>query len=148
MGRGRRVAERYRGASLCWGRRVTFDAHLCPTAIRGARRHARTPCKNPCLPTPIEWEIYLGTIPGNPHPYLLPAADHHHATPIHLVEHLAVGPSPFLRRLPTTPSDGRPPDEPTHAGPGPKRAIVLLNLKAEATIPRDLELENTSWWKG
>ena len=29
-----------------------------------------------------------------------------------------------------------------HATPGPKRAIALLTLKAEATIPRDLEGEN------
>ena len=86
--------------------------------------------------------IYLGTIPGDPHPYLLPAADRHHAIPLHLVEHLAVGPSPFQKRSPHTPSDGRPQDEPTHATPGPKRAIALLTLKAEATIPRDLEGEN------
>ena len=89
-----------------------------------------------CLTSP------LGTIPGDPHPYLLPAADRHHAIPLHLVEHLAVGPSPFQKRPPHTPSDGRPPDEPTHATPGPKRAIALLTLKAEAAIPRDLEGEN------
>ena len=53
-----------------------------------------------------------------------------------------MGPSPFQKRPPHTPSDGRPPDEPTHATPGPKRAIALLTLKAEATIPRDLEGEN------
>ena len=51
-------------------------------------------------------------------------------------------PSPFQKRPPYNPSDGRPPDEPTHATPGPKRAIALLTLKAEATIPRDLEGEN------
>ena len=53
-----------------------------------------------------------------------------------------MGPSPFQKRLPHTPSDGRPPDEATHTTPGPKRAIALLTVKAEATIPRDLEGEN------
>ena len=53
-----------------------------------------------------------------------------------------MGPSPFQKRLPHTPSDGRLPDEPTHTTPGPKRAIALLTLRAEATIPRDLEGEN------
>ena len=61
---------------------------------------------------------------------------------LHLVEHLAVGPSSFQKRPPHTPSDGCPPDKPTHATPGPKRAIALLNLKAEATIPRGLEGES------
>ena len=74
-------------------------------------------------------------------PTYLPPADRHHAIPLHLVEHLAVGPSPFQKRPPHTPSDGRPPDEPTHATPGPKRAIALLTLKAEAAIPRDLMVE-------
>ena len=42
------------------------------------------------LPTPTyRGGIYLGTIPGDPHPYLLPAADHHDAIPLHLFEHLA-----------------------------------------------------------
>ena len=59
-----------------------------------------------------------------------------------LVEHLAVGPSSFQKRPPHTPSEGRPPDEPTHAAPGPRRAIALLTLEAEATIPRDLEGKN------
>ena len=76
------------------------------------------------------------------HPHLLPAADRHRAIPLHLVEHVALGPSPFQNRPPHTPSDGRPPDEPTHATPGPTRAIALLTLKAEATIPRNLEGEN------
>ena len=64
------------------------------------------------------------------------------------VEHLAVGPSPFQKRPPHTPSDGRPPDEPTHATPGPKRAIAPLTLKAEATIPRDLEGKNHFMMEG
>ena len=106
-----------------------------------------TPAENASLQQPLPTPTYrggkfLGTIPGDPHPYLLPAADRHHAIPLHLVEHLAVGPSPFQKRPPHTPSDGRPPDEPTHATPGPKHAIALLTLKAEATIPRDLEGEN------
>ena len=50
----------------------------------------------------------------------LPAADRHHALRIHLVKHMAVGPSSFLRRPPNAPSDGRPPDEPTHANEGLK----------------------------
>ena len=50
-----------------------------------------------------------------------------------------MGPSRFQKRSPHTASDRRPPDEPTHATPGPERAIALLTLKAEATIPRDLE---------
>ena len=83
--------------------------------------------------------MYLGTILGDPQPYLLLVADHHHAIPLTLVEQLAVGPSPFRKRPPPTPSNGRPPDEPTHATRGPKRAIALLTLKAEATIPRELE---------
>ena len=90
----------------------------------------------------LQGGIYLGTIPWDPHPYLLPAADRHHAILLHLVAHLAVGPSPVQRRPPHAPSDGRPREEHTHATPGPKRAIALLPLKAEATIPRDLEGEN------
>ena len=66
----------------------------------------------------------------------------HHAIPLHLVEHLAVGPSPFQKRPPHTPSDRHLPDEPTHATPAAKRAIAHLTLKAEATIPQDLEGEN------
>ena len=84
----------------------------------------------------------MALYPGDPHLNLLPAADRHHAIPLHLVEHLAVEASPFRNRPPHTPSDGRPPNEPTHATPGPKRAIALLTLKAAATIPRDLEGEN------
>ena len=53
-----------------------------------------------------------------------------------------MGPSPFQKRPPHTPSDGGPSDELTHTTPGPKRAITLLTLKAEATIPGDLEGEN------
>ena len=56
------------------------------------------------LPTPTyRGGIYLGTISGDPHPYLLPAADRHHAIPLHLVEHLAVGSSPFQKRPPQHP---------------------------------------------
>ena len=84
---------------------------------------------------------YLGTIPGDPQPYLLPAGDRHHAIPLHLLEHLAVGPSPFQKRPPHGPSDGRPPDGPTHATPGPKHAIALPTIEAEATIAQDLEGE-------
>ena len=53
-----------------------------------------------------------------------------------------MGPSPFQKRPPHTPSDGSPPNEPTHATPGPKRVIALLTLRTEATIARDLEGEN------
>ena len=53
-----------------------------------------------------------------------------------------MGPSPFEKSPPHTPFNGYPPDEPTHATPGPKRAIALLTLNAEATIPRHLEGEN------
>ena len=127
-----------------------FTVYAVPHPITAQCTHCNPRCALPCagalqqpLPTPTyRGGIYLGTIPGDPHPYLLPAADRHHAIPLHLVEQLAVGPSPFQKRPPHTPSDGRPPDEPTHATPGPKRAIALLTLKAEATIPRDLEGEN------
>ena len=127
-----------------------FTVYAVPHPITAPCTHCNPRCALPCagalqqpLPTPTyRGGIFLGTIPGDPHPYLLPAADRHHAIPLHLVEHLAVGPSPFQKRPPHTPSDGRPPDEPTHATPGPKRAIALLTLKAEATIPRDLEGEN------
>ena len=126
-----------------------FTVYAVPHPITAQCTHCNPPCALPCagalqqpLPTPTyRGGIYLGTIPGDPHPYLLPAADRHDAIPLHLVKHLAVGPSAFEKRPPHTPSDGRPPDEPTHATPGPKRAITLT-LKAEATIPRDLEGEN------
>ena len=49
----------------------------------------------------------LCTIPQDPHAYLLPATDHHHAIRLHLVEHLAVGASPFLRSPPDAPSNRR-----------------------------------------
>ena len=127
-----------------------FPVYAVPHPITAQCTNCNPRCALPCagalqqpLPTPTyRGGIYLGTIPGDPHPYLLPAADRHHAIPLHLVEHLAVGPSPFHKRPPHTPSDGRPPDEPTHTTPGPKRAIALLSLKAEATVPRDLEGEN------
>ena len=127
-----------------------FTVYVVPHPITAQCTHCNPRCALPCagalqqpLPTPTyRGGIYLGTIPGDPHPYLLPAADRHHAIPLHLVEQLAVGPSPFQKRPPHTPSDGCLPDEPTHATPGPKRAIALLTLKAEATIPRDLEGEN------
>ena len=120
-----------------------FTVYAVPHPITAPCTHCNPRCALPCagalqqpLPTPTyRGGIFLGTIPGDPHPYLLPAADRHHAIPLHLVEHLAVGPSPFQKRPPHTPSDGRPPDTPTHATPGPKRAIALLTLKAEATIP-------------
>ena len=127
-----------------------FTVYAVPHPITAPCTHCNPRCALPCagalqqpLPTPTyRGGIFLGTVPGDPHPYLLPAADRHHAIPLHLVEHLAVGPSAFQKRPPHTPSDGRPPDEPTHATPGPKRAIALLTLKAEAAIPRDLEGEN------
>ena len=127
-----------------------FTVYAVPHPITAPCTHCNPLCALPCagalqqpLPTPTyRGGKYLGTVPGDPHPYLLPAADRHHAIPLHLVEHLAVGPSPFQKRPPHTPSDGRPPDEPTHATPGPKRTIALLTLKAEAAIPRDLEGEN------
>ena len=114
-----------------------FTVYAVPHPITAQCTHCNPRCAQPCagalqqpLPTPTyRGGIYLGTIPGDPHPYLLPAI------PLHLVEHLAVGPSAFQKRPPHTPSDGRPPNEPTHATPGPKRAIALLTLKAEATIP-------------
>ena len=124
--------------------------YAVPHPITAQCTHCNPRCALPCagalqqpLPTPTyRGGVYLGTIPGYPHPYLLPTADRHHAIPLHLVEHLAVGPSPFQKRPPRTPSDARPPDEPPHATPGPRRAIPLLTLKAEATIPRDLEGKN------
>ena len=120
-----------------------FTVYAVPHPITVQCTHCNPRCAQPCagalqqpLPTPTyRGSIYLGTTRGDPHPYLLPAADRHHAIPLHLVEHLAVGPSPFQKRPRHNPSDGRPPDEPTHATPGPKRAIALLTLKAEATIP-------------
>ena len=120
-----------------------FTVYAVPHPITAQCTHCNPRCALPCagalqqpLPAPTyRGGIFLGTIPGDPHPYLLPAADRHHAIPLHLVEHLAVGPSPFQKRPPDTPSDGRPPDELTHATPGPKRAIALLTLKAGATIP-------------
>ena len=127
-----------------------FTVYAVPHPITAPCTNCNLRCALPCagalqqpLPTPTyRGGIFLGTIPEDPHPYLLPAADRHHAIPLHLAEHLAVGPSPFQKRPPHTPSDGRPPDEPTHATPEPKRAIALLTRKAEATIPRDLEGEN------
>ena len=127
-----------------------FTVYAVPHPITAQCTHCNPRCALPCagalqqlLPTPTyRGRIYLGTIPGDPHPYPLPAADRHHAIPLHLVEHLAVGPSPFQKHPPHTPSDGRPPDEPTRTTPGPKRSIALLTLKAEATIPRGLEGEN------
>ena len=129
---------------------ASFTIYTVPHPITAQCTHYNPQCAHPCggtlqqpLPSPTyRGGIFLGTIPGDPHPYLLPAADRHHAIPLHLVKHAAVGPSPFLRRPPHAPSDGRPPDEPTHATQGPKGAIALLTLKAEATIPRDLEGEN------
>ena len=123
-----------------------FTVYVVPRPITTQCTHCNPRCALPCpgalqqpLPTPIyRGRIYLGTIPRDPQPYLLPAADRHHAIPLHLVEHLAVGPSPFQKRPPHTTSDRRLPDEPTHATPGPKRVIALLTIKAEATIPRDL----------
>ena len=127
-----------------------FTVYAVPHPITAQCTHSYSRYALPCagalqqpLPTPTyRGGIYLGTIPRDPHPYLLPAADRHHAIPLHLVAHLAVGPSPFQKCPPHTRSDGRPPDEPTHATPGPKPAIALLTRKAEATIPQDLEGEN------
>ena len=127
-----------------------FTVYAVPHPITAQCTHCNPRCALPCagalqqpLPTPTyRGGMYLGTIPGDPHPYLMPAADRHHAIPLHLVEHLAVGRSPFQKRTPHTPSDGRPPDDPTHTTPGRKRAIALLTLNAEATNPRDLEGEN------
>ena len=127
-----------------------FIVYAIPQPITAQCTHCNPRCALPCagalqqpLPTPTyRGGIYLGTIPGDPHSYLLPAADCHRAIPLHLVEHLGVGPSRFQKRPPHIPSCGRPPDEQTHATPGPKRAIALLTLKAEATIPRDVEGQN------
>ena len=127
-----------------------FTIYAVPQPRTAQCTHSNPRCAQPCavalqqpLPSPTyRGGIYLGTIPGDLPPYLLPAADLHHAIPLNLVDHLAVGPSPFQRLPRSTPSDRRPPDEPTHATPGPKRAIALLTLKAEATMPRDLEGEN------
>ena len=126
-----------------------FTIYAVPHPITAQCIHCNPPCAQPSagalqqpLPTPTyRGGIYLGTIPRDLHPYLLPAADCHHAILLPLVEHLAVGPSPFENRPPHSPSDGLPTDEPTHATPGPKHAIALLTLKAEATIPRSLEGE-------
>ena len=52
------------------------------------------------------------------------------------------GTIPLPEAPPPHPIRRIPPDEPTHAKPGSKRAIALLTLKAEATIPRDLQGEN------
>ena len=124
-----------------------FTVYGVPHPITLHCTHCNSRCAPSCagalqqpLPTAIyRGGIYLGTIPGDPHPYLLPGADHHHAIPLHLVEHLAVGPSPFQKC---------PPDEPTHATAGPKRAIAVLTLKAESTIPRDLQGENNLMVEG
>ena len=133
-----------------------FIIYAVPHPITAQCTRCNPRCTQPCagsLQQPLSnptyrGGIYLGTIPGDPNPYLLPAADRHHAIPLQGVEHLAVGPSPFQKRPPHTPSDGRPPDEPTHATPRPKRAIALLTLKAETTIPLDLEGENHLMVKG
>ena len=130
--------------------------YAVPRPIMAQCTHCNPWCAQPCagalqqpLPGPTyRGGRYLGTIPGDPHPYLLPAADRHHAIPLQLVEHLAVGLSPFQKRPPHTPFDGCPPDEPTHATPGPKRAIALLTLKAEAPSPETWRGKTTPWWKG
>ena len=88
-----------------------FTVYAVPHPITAQCTHCNPRCALPCagalqqpLPTPTyRGGIYLGTIPADPHPYLLPAADRHHAIPLHLVEHLAVGPSPFQKRPPPHP---------------------------------------------
>ena len=88
-----------------------FTVYAVPHPITAQCTHCNPRCALPCagalqqpLPTPAyRGGIYLGTIPGDPHPYLLPAADRHHAIPLHLVEHLRVGPSPFQKRPPPHP---------------------------------------------
>ena len=88
-----------------------FTVYAVPHPITAPCTHCNPRCALPCagamqqpLPTPTyRGGIYLGTVPGDPHPYLLPAADRHHAIPLHLVEHLAVGPSPFQKRPPPHP---------------------------------------------
>ena len=52
------------------------------------------------------------------------------------------GTVPLSEVPPPRSSDRRPPDEPTHASPGPTRDSALLSLKREATISRDVEGEN------
>ena len=113
-----------------------FTVYAVPHPITAQFTHCNPRCALPCagalqqpLPTPTyRGGIYLGTIPGDPHPYLLPAADRHHAIPLHLVEHLAVGPSPLQKRHPPTPhpTDGRQmsrrtphldPNAPSHFSP-------------------------------
>ena len=112
-----------------------FTVYAVPHPITAQCTHCNPRCALPCagalqqpLPTPTyRGGIFLGTIPGGPHPYLLPAADRHHAIPLHPVEHLAVGPSPFQKRPPKPhPTDARgmsrrtphlDPNAPSHSSP-------------------------------
>ena len=110
--------------------------------------HSNPPCAHLCagtsqhpLPKPTSREgIFLVAIPGDPHLYLLHAA---HQKPRHTITpHRTPGSR-------TVPSPETPPSHPIPWPPatrastqGPKRAIVLFSLKAEATIPRDLDGEN------
>ena len=88
-----------------------FTVYAIPHSITAQYTHCNPRCALPCAGalqqpryTPTYREgIYLGTIPGDPDPYLLPAADRHNAIPLHLVEQLAVGPSPFQKRPPPQP---------------------------------------------
>ena len=128
----------------------TFISYVVTHPIKAQCTHCNARCTHLCAgalqqPLPISTYtggIFLCTIPRDPHLYLLPKADRHLALPLQLSNTWQWDHSPFLRCTPQAPSDGRPPDEPTHATQGPKRAIALLSLQAKATIPRDLEGEN------
>ena len=95
-----------------------FNTYAVPHPIAAQCTHCNPRCAHPCagglqqpLRTPTyRGGIYVGTIPWKPHRYLLPAADCHHVIPLHLIQHLAVGPSLFKMRPPAAPSDGRWPD--------------------------------------
>ena len=88
-----------------------FTVYAVPHPITAQCTHCNPRCMQPCAGAPQQplttptyrGGIYLGTIPGNPHPYLLPAGDCHHAIPLHLAKHLAVGQSPFRKRPPPHP---------------------------------------------
>ena len=88
-----------------------FTMYAVPHPITAQCTHCNPRCVLPCagalqqpLPTPTyRGGIYLGTIPGDPQPYLLPAADRHHAILLHLFEHLEVGTIPLPEAPPPHP---------------------------------------------
>ena len=85
-----------------------FTIYAVPHPTTAQCTHCNPRCAQSCagalqqpLPTSTyRGGMYLGTIPRDLQPYLLPAVERHHSIPLHLVEHLAVGPSPFQRRPP------------------------------------------------